>query len=340
MTRTRVVLSTFPPATGWDTVELLGVLLARCLGAELVRVPHGRSGSTARRFASLLPRRPRGLDVTIVVAPQPVHLYAALDARHLLTGSSLVAGWVIDSFLTDRIPRAARRGGHFDHFFITDAELTDTWASLTGVTTSWLPFGSDVLDRGSSSPDREVDLQRVGRQPWGWDDDDHTTQVLEAAGLAYRGRPPFGPDAAGNQSGLLAAMAGARFTLSFTNRLSPAAYTHPTHEYLTGRWTDALASGAVVAGVPPSCRSTTELLWPEATLALPHTGPGDALDTLRESVARWSPELARLNHLRALQRLDWRWRFADLVDTLALSRPPQLQSELDRLRRVIAQRVR
>ena len=42
-----------------------------------------------------------------------------------------------------------------------------------------------------------------------------------------------------------------KFALAFSNRVSPEGHTHPEWEYITGRWTDVLASGVSVAGIPP-----------------------------------------------------------------------------------------
>ena len=132
-------------------------------------------------------------------------------------------------------------------------------------------------------------------------------------------------------------MANARFTLSFTNAASPAEYTHPTREYLTGRWTDALAQGATVAGIAPRCAATDRLLWPEAVLELGTTDLAEGLALIGEAVRAWTPERAAYNHRQALARLDWRWRFAEMVAALGLAAPlldeelGQLESRLDAL---------
>ena len=42
-----------------------------------------------------------------------------------------------------------------------------------------------------------------------------------------------------------------KFALAFSNRANPTMQTHPEREYITGRWTDSLASGSTVAGIPP-----------------------------------------------------------------------------------------
>ncbi|MFV0463478.1 MAG: hypothetical protein ACK5MP_09845 [Nostocoides sp.] len=110
---------------------------------------------------------------------------------------------------------------------------------------------------------------------------------------------------------------------------APAAYTHPTRQYLTGRWLDALASGAVVAGAVPLCQANDELPWPEATLEPPPEDMPSGMAPLREAVNSWTPDRARLNHAMALRRLDWRHRFAAIAENLGWS-SASLQAELDR----------
>ncbi|MBK9476320.1 MAG: hypothetical protein IPL94_08755 [Tetrasphaera sp.] len=113
--------------------------------------------------AAASPRRRR---LTLVIAPQPVHLYAVLDRAHVWPGSELTAGWVIDAFWTDRIPAIARGGRHLDHPLRHRRGGRCQWQRVTGVPTTWVPFGADVLGRGRPGlADRGVDLQRIGRQP-------------------------------------------------------------------------------------------------------------------------------------------------------------------------------
>ena len=327
MTTVRVLTSDVAPATGWDTVTLMAELLADVLEAELVRIPVQWATGRSARAASLLRRR-RGSDITVVIAPDPGRLYDVAHWRGLLHPSAVTVGWVIDSFWTDRIPRVA--GTHFDHLFVTDTEVVEEWRAATGVPVTCLPFGADVLRRGSSRHERTVDVQRVGRQPAAWEVDDRTTAEAAGRGLVMRGRVPFGTSADGNQRHLMAAMADTKFTLSFSNAVSPAPYTHPTREYLTGRWTDALASGAVVAGVPPDCAVAAELLWPGATLHLPPEDLHAGLAILEDAANAWSPAQAERNHAMALRRLDWRWRFAQLAEIVGVQ-TPTLRRELESL---------
>lgn len=322
------ILYSLPAGQGWDSVTLMAELAAEFFEAELVVLDGARPTSFARRLASFAPRV-RGKGHCLVIAPHPAHLQAILRSDHLFRGFDHVAAWVIDAFWDDRIPAVARHG-HFDQFFVTDEEVVESWNQSTGVPTSWLPFGSDVLGMGSCDPDRPTDLQRYGRQPGTWENDESTRDACAAAGLRFKGRPPFGEDPLTNQQGAMDRFAHAKYTLSFTNRVSPAAYTHPTREYMTARWTDALASGAVVAGIPPNCAAARELLWPEAVLELATVDRDSGIALIAEAVRAWHPGIAATNHLRALERLDWRWRFRDLAEAMSVA-PERLNAELAQL---------
>lgn len=253
-----------------------------------------------------------------------------LDATYLFRGYDRVVGWVIDSFLDDRIPRMAQHRGHYDQLFITDVELVETWAARTGVTVEWLPFGSNVLDQPHLPDDRPVDLLRVGRQPATWDDDELTRRAAAKLGVAFSAGPPLAADPRLNQEALTSAMRGAKFTLSFTNLVSPAVYTHPSRDYVTGRWTDALASGAGVAGIPPQCEAGQRMLWDEALVRLPSTDLDTGLQVIAAAASAWRPEHASAIHLEAMRTLDWRLRFKTLADSIDLA-APRLDDELARL---------
>lgn len=321
-----------PGGRGWATVELLASLAAELLEGELVALDATKEYSRAFVARGLLPKRRSG-GPALVIAPAPGHLNALLSLPALRRHHGLLLGWVIDSFWTERIPRVAARGT-FDHLFITDGELVDVWQRATGTPTSWLPFGSDVLRLGSGSGNRPRDLQRVGRQPASWEDDEQNALAAAAVGLKYGGRTPFRGDSVLNQRELMGAMGRAKFVLAFSNVAAPADYTHPQHQYLTGRWTDALAMGASVAGIAPRCLAAQELLWPEALEELGTVDRDEGLRRLLVAVRTWSPERAALNYRMALQRLDWRWRLTVIAKKMGQN-PANLVTELEALERAI-----
>jgi hypothetical protein len=317
------------PGGGWHPITWMVRLLAELLEAELVVVPLTRPSNAWRRGADLGPRR-RGRETCLVVAPQPRYLNALLTRDYWIRGYGHVAGWVIDSFWVERIP-ARRTLRRFDRLFVTDQEVVEDWRQAAGLPVTWLPWGADVLRLGTGGGDRPVDLQRLGRQPEGWEDDDAVRSACAALGLRYEGRPAMHDDASANQAAVMQSLSRAKFVLAFSNAVSPAPYTHPTREYLTGRWTDALAAGAVVAGIAPRCGAATELLWEGATLELTDTDRAHGLERIAEAVRAWSPAVARENHARALERLDWRRRFAELAAALGVG-SARLEAELDALR--------
>lgn len=303
-------------------------LLAELLSAQLVVAPINRMANAGRRLAAPAPRR-RGRGTCLVVAASPRHLGTLLRADYWRRGYGHVAGWVIDSFWVDRIPRVARE--HFDQLFVADKEVVDVWKAATGIPVTWLPWGADVLRLGSGDADRPIDLQRVGRQPSGWEDDDETARLCAEAGLRFEGRFPMHDDPVASQASLMERLSRAKFTLAFSNAVSPAPYTHPTREYLTGRWTDALACGAVVAGIAPACAATAELLWPGATLELDTVDRAQGIRRIAAAVSGWAPQTASDNHRKALERLDWRWRFQELAASLSIE-SERLDAEIHALR--------
>lgn len=318
-----------PESRGWDTVTSMVHLAAELLEADLLLLPAGPV-SRVRSLASALPRR-KGREACLLVATRPWKLWTVLQGDHFLSRFSQTVAWIIDSFWDNEIPRVATLK-HFDHLFITDKELVELWQERTGVPTSWLPVGADVVNIGASNGERTVDLQRYGRQPVTWDNDEATRRACDALSMVFRGRPPFEVgEAVSNQAAIARILQQAKFTLAFSPRSSPADYTHPSRDYLTTRWADALACGTVVAGIPPDCAAADALLWPEATLNLGTTDRNEGLRMVKERLAAWTPATANLNYLRALERFDWRWRFKEIAQQLS-RRCSTLDAELSGLR--------
>lgn len=308
-----------PPGPGWAPLDHLADLASRYFSAPLTTLTVSRRGAIAREALSRLPRAPRkGRGVALLIAPQPQHLRAMVGLGWLLGRYATTAAWVIDSFWPERIPAFARRGRAIDQYFVADHEYVDVWRRATGTTVTWLPWGSDVVGLGSAATDRPVDLQRLGRQPLPWERDEDVARALSPRGITYAGRPPMLPDPAANHRLVTDALGSAKFALAFGNGAAPSATTHPTHEYLTARWTDALACGAAVVGVPPSCHATREILWPHALVRLPGTALEDNLEVVQAAVAAWSPADPVAHVRTSLERLDWRLRLEVIAHRLGV----------------------
>lgn len=323
------ILSTVLSSVGWAPIRHMVDLAGLLLDAEVIHVTTDL-GRFRHIPSQILGRRRRaGASHALVIAMQPAFARAALGHRGWRSAFDKTAIWTIDSFKSNWI-RAPEYRGHFDRIFVTRANDAPVFEATTGIETRVLPWGTDALGLGSADADRPIDVLRVGRQPPVLDDDAETARAMAAQGLAFEGRPPeTGPGR--HLPHLFDHYRRAKFVLASTNLLSSEAYVHKTEEYVTGRWTDALAAGCVVAGVPPTSDMTFRtLFWPEATLEIPLTSLDDAASAIASATAQWSPAIARLNHRRALERLDWRWRLAEIADYFELP-APKLRESLDAL---------
>lgn len=167
----------------------------------------------------------------------------------------------------------------------------------------------------------------MGRQAPAWDDDVALARCAADHGLVMGARPPFGATAAASYRNVLDSYRRAKVVLAFTNLVSPAEYTHPTREYVTSRWLDALAGGALVAGRRPREEGSDELLWEAATVDLPVDDLEAGMAQLALRLADWSPREALALQVEALRRLDWRLRLRVLATELGLECPALARSE-------------
>jgi len=301
-----------PGSPGYHCVYYMARLAAELLGGELV-VLRPRNIALIHKVMTILPRGGDGVDC-LLISPSPADLSSILQFTNWRQKYRMLIAWVFDSFWTENIPRFARWTRVFDQICITEQEDLDTWSRVVHAPVEWLPWGSDVLRLGSDNPSRQFDLLRFGRQPLQWDDDLVTARGCDARGMTFHGRPPFQQDAIDNELSLMNSLRNTKFALAFSNRVSPTPQTHPVREYLTGRWTDALAAGAIVAGIPPRSGSVTSLLWPEALLDLGTVDQCGGLEVITCALRDWTPARATLNYLKSLERLDWRWRFKKLAE--------------------------
>ena len=318
-----------PGGEGYHCVFHMARLAAELLGGELVVIAPRPISLAEKMSGILLPWRGSNT-LCLLICPSPADLSSILLARDWRKPYRRIVAWVFDSFWPGLIPSWARASRLFDQIFVTEQEDLHTWRRMMHAPVDWLPWGSDVLNLGSSNAVRPFDLLRFGRQPQEWDDDVVNRQRCDSRGLSFHGRPKSWQDATHNERGLMQTLSTTKFSLAFTNRLSPGKNTHPEREYITGRWTDSLASGASVAGIPPDSETVQSLLWPEALVDLGTVRQEEGLDVMTAMVQAWTPERARINHVKALERLDWRLRFQTLALALGV-RSLRLDGELDRL---------
>ena len=324
---------------GWSPIQHMVALAGEAFDCEIVAAD-GRRLSNATKALSVLRQRARGgagAETCLIVCRGPADLLAVLNIENWRKRFRYLAGWVIDSFWLEHIPRSIRLRNPFDHIFVASLEDVDPWRKIVGAAVSWLPWGTDALRLGQGGAHRQWDLMRVGRQPPEWDNDLEAASAAESLGIRYRGRPDSsGLNALQNQKLMMQAYGAAKFTLAFSNAVNCDPNNHPTREYLTGRWVDALGCGSIVAGVPPRGANTEGLLWPGATLELGGIRRSEGLQVVASALREWTPDMAARNHQMALSRLDWRWRFKALAEVCGI-RPAPLARELQLLEQRIVQ---
>ena len=199
-------------------------LLAELLSARLVVVPINRMANAGRRLAAPAPRR-RGRGTCLVVAASPRHLGTLLRGDYWLRGYGHVAGWVIDSFWVDRIPRVARE--HFDQLFVADKEVIDVWKAATGLPVAWSPWGADVFGSVPAMPTGLSTCSALGaNRPVGGRRRDGAGSAPRQV-CASKGDFRCTTNPAASQAALMERLSRAKLTLAFSNAVSPAAYTPP-----------------------------------------------------------------------------------------------------------------
>jgi len=322
-----------PGGEGYLCIFHMARLAAELLNGELVVVPP-RDPTLTDKLGGILLQRKRSRASCLLICTSPTDLSSILLVPNWRKNYGRIVAWVYDSFWTNWIPPWVRASRIFDHVFVTEREDLNTWRQKVRAPVDWLPWGSDVLNLGSSNRVRELDLVRFGRQPKEWDDDLANARACQSLGLNFHGRPPSFSDATDNERGLMGMLSKTKLALAFSNRVSPEGHTHPEREYITGRWTDSLGSGATVAGIPPRSESAQSLLWPEALLDIGTSNQADGLKVIASAVREWTPERAQINYIKSLETLDWRWRLKTLAEALD-TRSSKLDAELTRLQNVI-----
>lgn len=315
-----VVVYARQPGIGWQSVTHFAHLAARLLGTRLTVVDSVSSTILLRKLGALLPRR-RRIGKLLLIAPIPEYLYAIVDWASTVRRTFETSVLVTDSFWVERIPRIARSRTFVERIFIHDGELVDDWARLTGRPVTWIPVGSDALGLGSYSGDRPVDLLRFGRQPPAWNDDHDTAVAAARHGISFAGRPRFHQDPEDGFAELQRNLSVAKVTLAFSNRVNRELYNHPTREFVSYRWVDAISAGAVVAGTLPRTMTAEKVLWPEATIEVNPNDLDAGLSVIKDYARSWTAEVPMRQYLGALKNLDWRWRLSQMAEEMGVDAP-------------------
>ncbi|GAA2557599.1 hypothetical protein GCM10009861_16990 [Neomicrococcus aestuarii] len=255
--------------------------------------------------------RERGKNALLIVGV-PGQLYALLENPLWLGKYDHVAVWVIDSFWNERIPKVLRGTRRIDWIWVTDSNDVADWQKFFGSRVGVLPWGADTKAITSDYPlcSKNIDLLRIGRQPIAYEDDELTQADASKLGVLFAGRPSFGSNEDESNQNLHSALSESKSVLAFSNIYDTTTYTHPTKEYVTGRWMDSLAHGAAVAGVLPNTETARSLVPPIGRIPLDPRDRGNGLRSVREWVQDWQVETSIEIRKFAIENLDWRHRLS------------------------------
>lgn len=317
MTNLRVVVD-ISHQYGWDPISHLAHLVAHYFDAPLIHQFDAKPLAHINSFLAAAylwkrKRNPEGENLLFITA-RPSGVLKLVTVPGYKNRFNKIAVWVVDSFWTDKIlPKWINSG--VDKFFITTDEI-NVYEEKTGVPSEYLPWGSDVLQTLGFQPNRNIDLLRLGRQPLSWQSDQISFEACAKVGMKFSGSPPPGEKISVHDRYLnlrVEYLKRAKFILAFSNLSSGSTYTHPSKEYFTARWTDSLACGAILAGIPPKTDTLYSSLWPGALLELQSHEFDDNIRDIRSALDCWSDHQSHVNIYMSLKRLDWRHRFVRLA---------------------------
>ncbi len=339
MTKSIVIIDGVPNQLGWMPVKYLTELTADLFEADYVSLAPA-SRARIDKLKTLFAKRTKNRlkPDALFIVPTMAHfwsLYMDDDWKHAFNRVFL---WLIDSFHTEDIPRCINRS-HIDGIFITTGPADQIiYRQRVNSETTIVPWGADVLLRGSNSVDRNIDVLRLGRQPDTWLDDNKNAAAFLKRDIRYQGRPPRNENALHENNLLVQSyLKRSKYVLAQSNLVDSTRYTHKTKEYLTGRWTDSLACGCIVAGVQPRTdHAFQNCLWPEAVIEFESTDLDHGIGRIAEALQEWTPRKAQLNYLRSLEKLDWRWRLEQIAGAIDLHFP-RLDNNIVQLKQKIAE---
>ncbi|TWE11993.1 hypothetical protein [Rudaeicoccus suwonensis] len=329
--RLQVWCATPSSSGGWGPVTALAELAGRMWDTTPVYFHPTAPAGPLRKAVAMLPRRRRSDRQLLLIAAQPGDLLTVARADVLAGRFEQIGAWIIDSFWDERIPLFARTRHLVDRIWITDVELMDRYASATTAECGWLPWGTDALAAlPRPATRRDIDVLRLGRQPQAWDDDSTTGEALATNGIRFQGRFPQLDDGLANQQAVRDHLGRSRVVLASGNLASPTQYGHPTRDYLSARFTDAVAAGTLIAGARPAC-SASDLIPDEAWIDIDVTSRARGLSAIMDAVRGHTDRTVAVLRSAALERLDWRYRLEQIRRDLDVA-SPTLDRELSDLR--------
>ncbi len=308
-------------------------LMKETLGATQISIDDATPSAFTRLKHSALPPRSAGNLVRLYMANRPSELSAAIADPDFDKPAKFRIAWIFESFWTDEIPKLCLSA--FDLIILTQSSDVPMYREAGARDILVLPWGADVLRLGAGNSHRPVDGIALGDQPKNLLPEAEFKKEAVDLGIRYANAP----SAELTVPQYFGVLSGTKYVTLFSNLVSQRGGGHPTKEYFTGLWANALASGASIIGIAPhSDRSFSDMLWEGAVIDVGSPDRDKFQSELRRAIANWSKDQPRRNYLRSLERLDWRWRIKTLCEHLATD-ADALKSQIDEIQEFISGNV-
>lgn len=330
-----LIISSIPDQNGWLPINYMIQLLSSYSNSKIIR----QGTSNVTRFEKLkcyfTPIEKKCIGKTnilfIVNTASELNSLVTLIRKDTLAYNKISA-WIIDSFWHDNISKFILKK-YINHLFVMTKEDVSFYERKTKVPTTFLGWGTDVFNLGSNKPERQIDLLRMGRQPAKWNNDKENSEILSESELVYQGRPPITENkhiefnCESYISLLKEYYSKSKFVLAQSNLVDDSGYTHNTREYITARWTDAIACGCVVLGYQPVTCSSFQQLWTES---FAHIDDVNNIKGYIDEINCWEENIPDINYHMSLKYLDWRWKFSEIFNLLNID-SEKLTKDIDEI---------
>jgi len=222
-----------------------------------------------------------------------------------------------------------------DHIFVGFDDMIEPIATVSGCPTSALPIAIDALRFKPTRrwADRAFDLCWIGRRIEPMHRDLMRLVDENAWRYYFDTFREASFDSLREHRGWLARLLGdCRFAITHFSRVDQPELTQGQRQ-LAGRHMESAAAGNVLVGAPPNTPQFEAVMpWPDAVIPI---GPDEQrVDRILLDLAsepRRMNDISRRNMAGTLRLNDWAYRWASVLETMGMARPPLLIARLARL---------
>ncbi len=279
-----------------------------------------------------LPTLGKGPNILLVVGLGPDFLLSIFTLYPLWKKFDLKIAYLLDGFDYHHLDREVIP--HLDYLFLICAEMADDIKKNLTITTAFLPLATDVLNLGSNSTHRCIDIISYGRT------DPAVHRCLQFHFNRQQSHRiyfhstfshPEVFDIKEHTKLLFKILARSQISLCFeASKVSRFQGYSP----ILMRWFESWSCGCTVVGKKPFSKGVADLLdWENSTIEIPDN-PEDWIPFFEDLLLDKYTLITntKRNYRECLLRHDWRYRLKNMLQTLELPITEKLRNEMTKLR--------